>query len=159
MAESIEELKSLLVKVKKESEKAGLKLNIQKTKIVASGPITSWQMNGQTMERVTDFIFLGSKITADGDCSHEIKRYMFLGRKAVTNLDGILKTIAFTRQTFVGKVVSLLCNVLSRLVTAFLPRNRHLLISWLQSPSAVILEPLKINLSLCPLFPHLFAMK
>ena len=91
-AESDKELKSLLMKVKEESEKAGLKLNIQKTKIVASGPITSWQMNGQTMERVTDFIFLGSKITADGDCSHEIKRRLLLGRKAMTNLDSILKS-------------------------------------------------------------------
>ena len=86
MAESEEELKSLLMKVKEESEKAGLKLNIQKTKIVASGPITSWQIDGETMETVTDFIFLGSKITVDGDCSHEIKRRLLLGRKAMTNL-------------------------------------------------------------------------
>ena len=91
MAESEEELKSLLMKVKEESEKAGLKLNIQKTKIMASGPITPWQIDGETMETVTDFIFLGSKIIVDGDCSHDIKRHLFLGRKAVTNLDSILK--------------------------------------------------------------------
>ena len=92
MAESEEELKTLLMKVKKESEKLGLKLNIQKTKIMASDPITSWQIDGETMETVTDFIFLGSKITVDGDCSHEIKRCLFLGRKAMTNQDSILKT-------------------------------------------------------------------
>ena len=91
MAESEEELNSFL-KVKEESEKAGLKLNIQKTKIMASGPITSWQIDGETMETVTDFIFLGSKITADGDCSHEIKRHLLLGRKTMTNLDSILKS-------------------------------------------------------------------
>ena len=91
MAESKEELKSLLMKVK-ESEKVGLKLNIQKTKIMASGPITSWQIDGETMETVREFIFLGSKITADGDCSHEIKRYLLLGRKVMTNLDCILKS-------------------------------------------------------------------
>ena len=91
MAESEEELKSLLMKVKEESEKAGLNLNIQKTKIMASGPITSWQIDGETVETVRDFILGGSKITADGDCSHEIKRCLLLGRKAVTNLDSILK--------------------------------------------------------------------
>ena len=91
MAESKEELKNLLMRVKEESEKAGLKLNVQKTKIVASGLITSWQIDGETMETVTDFIFLGSKITADGDCSHEIKRCLLLGRKAMTNIDSILK--------------------------------------------------------------------
>ena len=91
MAESEEELKGLLMRVKEESEKVGLKLNIQKTKIMASSPITSWQTNGETMEIVTDFIFLGSKITADGDCSHEIKRRLFLGSKAMTNLDSTLK--------------------------------------------------------------------
>ena len=91
MAESKEELKSLLVKVKAESEKAVIKLNIQKMKIMASDPITSWQIDGETMETVTDFIFLGSKITADGDCSHEIKRRLLLGRKAMTNLQSILK--------------------------------------------------------------------
>ena len=87
-----EELKSLLMKVKEESEKVGLKVNIQKTKIMASGPITSWQIDGETMETVTDFIFLGSKITADGDCSHEIKRRLLLGRKAMTNLDSVIKS-------------------------------------------------------------------
>ena len=92
MAESEEELKSLLMKVKEESEKVGLKLNIQKTKIMASCPITSWQIDGETMEIVRDFIFLGSKITADGDCSHEIKRRLLLGRKVMTNLDSILKS-------------------------------------------------------------------
>ena len=92
MAESKEELKSLLMKVKTESEKSDLKLNIQKTKIIASGPITSWQIDGETMEIVTDFIFLGSKITAVGDCSHEIKRHLLLGRKAMTNVDNILKS-------------------------------------------------------------------
>ena len=92
MAESEEELKNLLMNVKKKSGNAGLKLNIQKTKIMASGPITSWQTDGETMETVTDFIFLGSKITADGDCGHEIKRHLLLGRKAMTNLDSILKS-------------------------------------------------------------------
>ena len=92
MAEIKEELKSLLIKVKEESEKAGLKLNIQKAKIMAPGPITSWQIDGETMERVTDFIFGGSNITADGECSHEIKRHLLLGRKAMTNLDSILKS-------------------------------------------------------------------
>ena len=92
MTESKEELKSLLMKVKEESEKVGLKLNVQKTKIMASGPITSWQIDVETMETVTDFILGGSKITADGDCSHEIKRHLFLGRKAMTNLDSILKS-------------------------------------------------------------------
>ena len=96
MAESEEELKSLLMKVKEESEKVGLKLNIQKTKI---SPITSWQVNGETMETVTDFIFLASKITADGDCSHEIKRCLILGRKAMTNLDCILKSRDITLPT------------------------------------------------------------
>ena len=96
MAESEEELKSLLMKLKEESEKAGLKLNIQKIKIMASGPITSWQIDGETMEKVTDFIFLGSKITADGNCSHEIKRCLLLGRKTMTNLDNILKSRGIT---------------------------------------------------------------
>ena len=91
MAESKEELKSLLMKVKEESEKAGLKLNVQKTKIMAPSPITSWQMDGETVKTVTDFIFGVSKITADGDCNHEIKRCLFLGRKAMNNLDSILK--------------------------------------------------------------------
>ena len=91
MAENEEELKSLLMKVKEKSEKVDLKLNIQKTKIMASGPITSWQIDGETVERVADFIFLGFQITADGDCSHEIKRRLLLGRKVMTNLDSILK--------------------------------------------------------------------
>ena len=95
MAESEEELKSLLMKVKQESEKAGLKLNIQKTKIMASRPIISWQTNGETMDIVTDFIFLGSKIIADGECSHEIKRSLLLGRKAMTSLDSIIKKYYF----------------------------------------------------------------
>ena len=99
MAESKEELKSLLMKVNEESEKVGLKLNIQKTKIVASGPITSWQTDGDTMETVTDFIYLDSKITADGDCSHEIKRCLLLGRKAMTNLDSIFKSRDITLLT------------------------------------------------------------
>ena len=92
MAESEEELKSLLMKVKEESEKVGLKLNIQETKIMASGPITSWEIDGETVETVSDFIFWGFKITADGDCSHEIKRHLLLGRKVMTNLDRIFKS-------------------------------------------------------------------
>ena len=104
MAESEEGLKSLLMKVKEESEKVGLKLNIQKTKIMASGPITSWEIVGETMETVTDFIFLGSKITADGDCSLEIKRCLLLERKAMTNLDSILKSRDITLLTMVHLV-------------------------------------------------------
>ena len=99
MAESKEELKSLLMKVEEKSEKAGLKLNIQKMKIMASGPITSWQIDGEKVEIVTDFIFLGSKITADGDCSHDIKRHLLPGRKAMTNLDSVLKSIDITLLT------------------------------------------------------------
>ena len=99
MAEREEDLKSLLIKVKEESEKVGLKLNIQKTKIMASGPITLWQIDGEIMERVRDFTFLGSKITADGDCSHEIKRCLLLGRKVMTNLDSILKSRDITLLT------------------------------------------------------------
>ena len=99
MAESEEELKSLLMKVKEESEKVGFKLNIQKTKIMASGPITSWQIDGETMETVTDFILGGSKITADGDCSHKIKKCLLLGRKVMTNLDSILKNRDITLPT------------------------------------------------------------
>ena len=99
MAESEEELKNLLMKVKEESEKVGLKLNIQKTKIMASGPITSWQIDGETMETVTDFVFLVSNITADSDCSHEIKRHLLHGRKAMTNLDSILKRRYITLPT------------------------------------------------------------
>ena len=104
MAEKEEELKSLLMKVKEESEKVCLKLNIQKTKITASGPITPWQIDGETTETVTDFIFLGSKITADGDCSHEIKRHLLLGRKAMTNLGSILKSRDITLPTNVHLV-------------------------------------------------------
>ena len=99
MAESEEELKSLLMKVKEESENTGLKLNIQETKMMASGPITSWQIDGETKETVTDFIFLRSKITADGDCSHEIKRHLLHGRKAKTNLDSLLKSRDITLPT------------------------------------------------------------
>ena len=104
MAESEEELKSLLMKVKEESEKVGLKFNIQKTKIMASDSITSWQIDGETVETVADFILGGSKITADGDCGHEIKRRLLLGRKAVTNLDSILKSRGITLQTKVRLV-------------------------------------------------------
>ena len=104
MAESEEELKSLLMKVKEESEKVGLKLNIQKAKIMASGPITSWEIDGETVETVSDFLFLGSQITADGDCSHEIKRHLLLGRKVMTNLDNILKSRDITLSTKVHLV-------------------------------------------------------
>ena len=110
MTESEEELKSLLMKVKEESEKVGLKLNIQKTKIMASGPITSWETDGETVETVSDFFFLGPKITADGDCSHEIKRRLLLGRKALANLDTILKSRSIT-----------------------LPKNVHLVKAWFSS--------------------------
>ena len=110
MAESEEELKSLLMKVKEESEKAGLELNIQKMKIMASGPITSWQIDGETVETVTDFIFLGSRITEDGDCSHEIKRCLLLGRKAITNLDSILKIRDITLPTKVHLVTAMVCS-------------------------------------------------
>ena len=99
MAESEEELKSLLMKVKEEREKVGLKINIQKTKIMASGPITSWEIDGETVETVSDFIFLGSKITADGDCSHEIKRWLLLEKKVMTNLDSIFKSRDITLPT------------------------------------------------------------
>ena len=111
MAESKEELKSLLMKVKEESEKVGLKLNIQKTKVMATGPITSWQRDGEIVETVTDFILLGSKITADGDCSHEIKRRLLLGRKAVTNLDSIFKSRGITLPTKVHLVKALVFPV------------------------------------------------
>ena len=111
LAESKEDLKSLLMKVKGESEKAGLKLNIQKTKIMASGPITSWQIDWETMETVTDFIFLGSKLTADGDCSHEIKRPLLLGRKVMTNLDNILKSRDITLPTKVCPVKAMVFPV------------------------------------------------
>ena len=111
MAESEEELKSLLMKVKEESEKAGSKLNIQKTKIMASSLITSWQISGETMETLTDFIFLGSKITADGDCSHEIKRRLLLGNKSMTNLDSILKSRDITLRTKVCTVKAMVFPV------------------------------------------------
>ena len=111
MAESEEELKSLLIKVKEESEKAGIKLNIQKTKTMASGSINSWQINGETLETVTDFIFLGSKITADGNCSHEIKRLLLLGRKVMTNLDSILKSRDITLPTKVHLVKAMVFPV------------------------------------------------
>ena len=113
MAESEEELKSLLMKVKKESEKVGLKLNIQKTKIMASGPITSWQIDGETVKTVADFIFLGSKITADGDCSHEIKRCLLLGRKVMTNLDSILKSTDISLSTKVHLVKAMVFTVVT----------------------------------------------
>ena len=134
------------MKVKEESEKVGLKLNIQKTKIMASDPTTSWQIDGETVETVSDFVFLGSKIIADGDCSHEIKRNLLLGRKAMTNLFNMLlkrilksRDITLPTQVHLGK--AMVFNMLSRLVITFLPRSKHLLISWLQSPSVVILEP------------------
>ena len=111
MAESEEELKSLLMKMKEESEKVGLKLNIQKTKIMASSPITSWQIDGETRETVRDFIFLGSKITADGDCSHEIKKRLLLGRKAMTNLDSVLKSRDITLPTKVHIVKAMVFPV------------------------------------------------
>ena len=111
MAESEEELKSLLMKVKEESEKAGLKLNVQKTKIMASGPITSWQIDGETMETVTEFIFLGSKITAGCYCSHEIKRRLFLGRKVMSNPDSILKIRDITLPTMVCLVKAMVFPV------------------------------------------------
>ena len=112
MAESEEELKSLLMKVKEESEKVGLKLNIQKTKIRASGPITSWEIDGETMETVSNFIFLGSKITVDGDCSHEIKRHLLLGRKVMTNLDNILKSRDITLPTKVCLIKAMVFQVM-----------------------------------------------
>ena len=111
MAESEEELKSLLMKVKEENEKVGLKLNIQKTKIMASGPITSWQINGETMETVTSFVFLGSKITAGDNCSHEIKRRLLLGRKAMTTLDSVLKSRDITLLTKVRLVKAMVFPV------------------------------------------------
>ena len=111
MAESEEELKSLLMKVKEESEKVSLKLNIQKTKIMASGPITSWQIDGETVETVIDFIFLGCKVTADGDCNHEIERRLLLGRKAITNLDSILQSGDITLPTKVHLVKAMIFPV------------------------------------------------
>ena len=113
MAESKEELKSLFMKVKEENEKVGLKLNIQETKIMTSGPITSWQIDGETVETVSDFIFWGSKITADGDCSHEIKRRLLLGRKVMTNLDSILKSRDITLPTKVRLVKAMVFPVVT----------------------------------------------
>ena len=115
MAESEEELKNLLMKVKEESEKVGLKLNIQKMKIMASGPITSWQIDGETVETVADFIFLGSKIVADGDCSHEIKRHLLLGRKVMTNLDSIFKSRDITLPRKVRLVKAMVFPVVIRM--------------------------------------------
>ena len=114
MAENKEELKSLLMKMKEESEKAGLKLNIQKTKVMAFGPITSWEIDGETVETVSDFIFLGSKITADGDCSHEMKRHLLLGRKVMTNLDSILKSRDIALPTKVRLVKAMVFPVYRR---------------------------------------------
>ena len=139
MAESEGELKSLLMKVKEESEKDGLKLNIQKTKIMASDPTTSWERDGETVETMSDFIFWGYKITAGGDWSHEIKRRLLLGRKVMTNLDSIFKSRDITLPTKVRLVKAVVLNKRSRLVITFLPRSKLLLISWLQSPPAVIL--------------------
>ena len=113
MAESEEELVSLLIKVKEEGEKAGLKLNIQKTKIMALGPITSWQIDGETVETVADFIFLGSKITSDGDCSHEIKRHLLLGKKVMTNLDSIVKSRDITLSAKVHLVKAMVFPVVT----------------------------------------------
>ena len=113
MAESEEELRSLLMKVKEESEKVGLQVNIQKTKIMASGPITSWEIDGETVETVSDFIFLGSKITADGDCSHKIKRHLLLGRKVMTNLGSILKSRDITLSTKVHLVKGMVFPVVT----------------------------------------------
>ena len=111
MAESKEELKSLLIKVKEENEEVGLKLNIQKTKIMASSPITSWEIDGETVEKVSDFIFWGSKITEDGDCSHEIKRHLLLGREVMTHLDSILKSRDITLPTKVHLVKAMVFPV------------------------------------------------
>ena len=113
MAESEEELKSVLMKVEEESKKVGLKLNIQKTKIMASGPITSWQIDGETVETVADFIFLGSKINADGDCRHEIKRHLLLGRRVMTNVDSILKSRDITLSTKVCLVKAMVFPVVT----------------------------------------------
>ena len=169
MAESEEELKSLLMKVKEENEKVSWKLNIQKTKIMASGPIISWEIDGETVRTVTDFILGGSKITVGGDCSQEIKRRLLHSSKAsilwcsaffIVQLSHPYmttgKTVALTRQTFVGKVMSLLFNMLSRLVN-FSSRSKRLLISWLQSSSAVVLEPPKIVCHCFHCFPIYFS--
>ena len=134
MAESEEELKSLLMKVKEENEKNGLKLNIQKTKIMAFGPITSWQIDGETMETVTDFTFLGFRITADGDYNHEVKRYLLLGRTSMTNLDGILKSRDIILPTEV------------RLVKAMaFPVVMYGCESWNYKESLIVKEPMLLN--------------
>ena len=140
MAESEEELKSLLMKVKEGSEKVGLKLHIQKTMIMASGPITSWEIDGETVKQCQTLFLGGSKITADGDYSHEIKRHLLLGRKVMTNLDSIFKSRDITLLAKVRLVKAMVFPV----VITFLPRSKDLLISWLQSPSALILEPQNI---------------
>ena len=123
ISESEEELKSLLMKVKEESEKVGLKLNIQKIKIVASGPITSWQRDGETVQTVTDFIFWGSQITADGECSHKIKRCLLLGRKVMTNLDSILKSRDFTLPTKVHLVKAVVFPVVNYVCESWTVKN------------------------------------
>ena len=125
MAESEEELKNLLMKVNEESEKVGLKLNIQKTKIMATSPISSWQIPGETMETVTDFIFLGSKITADGDCRHEIKRHFLLGRKAMTNLDSILKSRDISLPTKVHLVKAMVFPVCMDCESWTIKKSKH----------------------------------
>ena len=131
MAESKEELKSLLMKGKEETEKVGLKLNIQKTKIMASGPITSWQIDGETMETVTDFILRGSKITADGDCSHDIKRCLLLGRKVTTNLDSLLKSRDITLPTKVHLVKDMVFPVvMHRCESWTIKKAEHWRIGW-----------------------------
>ena len=128
MAEIKQELKSLLMKMKEENEKAGWKLNIQKTKIMASGPNISWQTDGKTMETVTDFIFLGSKITADGDCSHEIKKCLLLGRKAMTNLDSILKSRDATLVTKVHTVKAMVFPVMNGCESWTIKKTEHWII-------------------------------
>ena len=130
------------MKVKEESEKVGLKINIQKTKIMTTGPITSWEIDEETVETVSGFILGGSKIIADSECSHEIKRCLLLGRKVMTNLDSILKITLMFKDSITS-----------------LPRNKSLFISYLQSPSAVILEPPKIKVCHFFQFLHLFSMK
>ena len=123
MAESKKELKSLLIRVKEKSEKAGLKLNIQKTKIMASGPIPSWQIDGEKVETVADFIFLGSKITVNGDCSHEVKRCLFLGRKAMTDLDSVLKIRDITLPTKVCIVIAMVFPVVMCVCESWIIKN------------------------------------
>ena len=136
------------MKVKEESEKIWLKLSIQKTKIMASSPITSWQIDGETVETVSDFILGGSKITADGDCSHESKRRLLLGRKVMTNLDSVLKSRDLCRQSDVSTF-----EYTVQVCYSFLPRSKHPLTSWLQSLSTVILEPKKIKSDTVSTYP------